>query len=227
MYIFAAAYLAITGAIGFQNFFPTLTATLGHSRFISLLLCAPPYIFMTIWSYIHGIISDRVNNRFWFFLYPIPISIAGFVLFMNVSSFGPKYFSFFLMMFVLTMNGTIYSWIAGVINRPPAKRAAAFAFVNSLGNSASIWTPYTYRDSESPYFYLGMGVCIGLQALAGVLALLLRWRLTRANRELARRENEDCELTPAEVARLEKTAKTEGVSVAEARMLQKGFRYML
>lgn len=182
---------------------------------------------MTIYSYIHGIISDRLNNRFWFFFYPIPVSIAGFILFMNVSAFGPKYFSFFLMMFVLTMNGTIYSWIAGVMPRPPAKRAAAYAFINSLGNSASIWTPYTYRDAEAPYFYLGMGVCIGLQALAGLMALLLRFRLTRANRELARLENEDCVLTPAELAKLERTARTEGVSVAEARALQKGFRYML
>ena len=45
-YMLAIAYMCITGAAGFQNFFPTLTATLGYNHTISLLLCAPPYVFM-------------------------------------------------------------------------------------------------------------------------------------------------------------------------------------
>jgi len=55
---------------------------------------------------------------------------------MFTDSFGPKYFATFLFIFVFAMNGTIYSWIAGAVPRPPAKRAAAYAFINSLGNSA-------------------------------------------------------------------------------------------
>lgn len=64
-WILALAYLAITGASGFQNFLPTLTATLGYSHVISLLLVAPPYLFMTFWSYGHGFLSDRLQHRFW------------------------------------------------------------------------------------------------------------------------------------------------------------------
>lgn len=64
-YILAIAYFCIVGASGFQNFFPTLTATLGYNRTISLLLVAPPYIFITFWSYGHGIMSDRLSMRFW------------------------------------------------------------------------------------------------------------------------------------------------------------------
>lgn len=67
-YILALAYMCTTGAAGFQNFFPTLTQTLGYSRTISLLLCAPPYIFITIWALCHSIWSDKVGNRFWFFM---------------------------------------------------------------------------------------------------------------------------------------------------------------
>lgn len=106
-YLLAIAYHGITGAAGFQNFFPTLTATLGYSRIVSLLLVAPPYIFMVFWSFAHSTISDRVGNRFWFFIYPIPLTIIGFVIFMTTSSFGARYFSFFLMIFVFTMNGTV------------------------------------------------------------------------------------------------------------------------
>lgn len=143
--------MCVTGAAGFQNFFPTLTATLGYNHTISLLLVAPPYIFMTFWTYGHGILSDRMGKRFWqvpnsifqssmaanamlrFFVYPIPITIIGFLVFMFTDSFGAKYFSTFLFIFVFAQNGTIYSWIAGAIPRPPAKRAAAYAFINSLG----------------------------------------------------------------------------------------------
>lgn len=57
--------MSVTGAAGFQNFFPTLTATLGYNHTISLLLVAPPYVFMTFYSYIHGILSDRLGMRFW------------------------------------------------------------------------------------------------------------------------------------------------------------------
>lgn len=226
-YILAIAYMAITGASGFQNYFPTLTKTLGYSKIISLLLVAPPYVFMVVWSLIHSHFSDRFGNRFWFFMYPIPITIVGFIIFMTTSSFGPRYFSFFLMIFVFTMNGTLYSWIANAIPRPPAKRAVAYAFINSIGNSASIWTPYTYRDQETPYYRTAMGVCIALQVLAAICAITLRLLLQHQNRQLERLENEDITLTEKELRKLRKTAEVEGIDIAAARRLQKGFRYML
>lgn len=226
-YILALAYMCMTGAAGFQNFFPTLTATLGYSRVISLLLCAPPYVFMVFYSMIHNHLSDRFGSRFWFYIYPIPITIVGFVLYMTCHSFGALYVSFFLMIFVFAMNGTIYSWIATAIPRPPAKRAAAFAFINSFGNSASIWTPFTYATGTGPRYRPAMGVNIGLQVIALLSAITLRIILTRENKRLERMENEDHQLTEKELRKLEKTAEIEGITVAEARRLQKGYRYTI
>jgi len=226
-YLLALAYMSITGASGFQNFFPTLTKTLGYNQIISLLLVAPPYVFMVIYSMAHSHMSDRVGNRFWFFMYPIPITIIGFIVFMTTSSFGPRYFSFFLMIFVFSQNGTLYSWIANAIPRPPAKRAVAYAFINSVGNSASIWTPYTYRDQDAPYYRPAMGVCIALQVIGALSAIALRLLLQRQNRQLERLENEDITLTEKEMRRLRKTAEVEGIDIAAARRLQKGFRYMM
>ncbi|KAF4955238.1 hypothetical protein FSARC_11911 [Fusarium sarcochroum] len=225
VWIFTGIYMGLTGAQGFGYYFPTLTSTLGHSRFISLLLVAPPHIFITLWSYMHGIVSDRFTQRYWFCLYPVGFAVVGFAIFMATDVFGPKYLSFFLMMFLMNINGTLFSWIAGVISRPPAKRAAAYALINSLGNSVSIWTPYTYLDKESPRFYTGIGICVGLIVIAGVLMTLLKFILMRENKKLARLENESLTLTPKELAKLERTAQVEGISLAEARALQKGFRY--
>jgi MFS family permease len=226
-YMLALAYMGITGAAGFQNYFPTLTATLGFNNIISLLLVAPPYVFMVFYSYGHGYLSDSLGNRFWFLMYPVAISIIGFIIFMTCSSFGPLYFSFFLMNFVFAQNGTIYAWISNAIPRPPAKRAAALAFINSVGNSATIWTPYTYTPKSAPRYRPAMGTCIALEILAMSMFLGMRFYLQAQNKELARRENDEIQIPEDDARKLETTAQLENVDIETARKIQKGYRYMI
>lgn len=244
-YLLAVAYHGITGAAGFQNFYPTLTQTLGYGRIVSLLLVAPPYVFTVFWSLAHGLASDKAGNRFWFYMYPVPIVILGALLFMFTDGFGPRYFSLFLLNAIFVMNGTvsaakcpnrtcilklpsqIYAWIANAIPRPPAKRAAALAFMNSIGNAASIWTPFTYNDSDKPYYREAMGINIGLVGIAGICGIIMRFYLQYQNRQLERMENEDATLTERDIRKLEKTAELEGIDIAAARMLQKGYRYII
>lgn len=78
-YLLALAYHGQTGAAGIQNYFPTLTQTITSTHIEALLLCAPPYLFMVVWSFVHCRLSDRFGHRFWFFVYPIPVTIVGFV----------------------------------------------------------------------------------------------------------------------------------------------------
>lgn len=111
--------------------------------------------------------------------------------------------------------------------RPPAKRAAAMAFMNSIGNMASIWTPYTYYDASAPHFRPALGIVIGLMTLAGISGTILRLYLGRQNKHFERMENADTELTASDIKKLEKTAEIEGTDIAAARQLQKGFRYVL
>lgn len=182
---------------------------------------------MVFYSLVHSHLSDRFNNRFWFFIYPIPITIVGYILYMATESFGSRYASFFLMIFVFTQFGTFFSWIANAIPRPPAKRAAAYGFINAIGNSASIWTPYTYRDADKPRYAPAMGICIALQVLALLMAIVLDQYTRHQNRQLARLENLEVELTGRDRQKLEKTAQMNNIGLEQARQLQKGFRYML
>ncbi|KAJ5623155.1 hypothetical protein N7490_011760 [Penicillium lividum] len=228
-YVFAFAYMCIAGGGSFQYFFPTLAETLGYSKTISLLLVAPPYVFMVVYSLLHSWLSDKLGVRFWFFFYPIPITIVGFIIFMTTDSFGPRYFSLFLMNFTFAQNGTLYSWIANALPRPPAKRAAAYAFINSIGNSATIWTPFTYFDSQGSHYPVALGICIALQALGGLSAVFMYFNLRTMNKRQERLENEsgEVQLTEKELRRLQITADYEGIDIAAARRLQKGFRYTL
>lgn len=68
---------------------------------------------------------------------------------------------------------------------------------------------------------------IGLQLVAALCGLMLRFILTRRNKRLERMENEDVELTEKDLAKLRKTAEIEGIDIAAARRLQKGYRYMI
>jgi hypothetical protein len=161
-------------------------------------------------------------------MYPIPITIVGFIVFMTVDSFGPKYFSFFLVVFAFAMYGTLYSWIASSIPRPPAKRAAAFAFINALGNSSSIWTSYLYTDA--PYYRKAFGTCIGLQIGAAACGLALRWVLKRENERRERYAQDDVALEDLEerdLAKLRVTAEQEGCDLETARALQRNYHYLI
>lgn len=223
-YLLSLAYLCVVGAAGLQYFFPSLTASLGYSRTVSLLLCAPPYLFMTGWVLVHSWLSDKYNNRFWFFVYPIPIILVGFFIFMFTESFAAKYFSLFLMLFIFAIITTTFSWAATSIPRPPAKRAAAYAIINSVANSSSIWTSFIYFG---PKYHMAMGINIGLAVTAGLLAVALRFMLVRRNNQLARFEDSGATLTEKELKNLQRTADVEGIDLAAARKLQEGFRYML
>lgn len=72
VWVLTLAQHAFIGAGGFQNFFPTLTRTLGFNNTVSLLLVAPPYLFMAFYCAFHSWMSDRVQNRYWFFMCKCP-----------------------------------------------------------------------------------------------------------------------------------------------------------
>lgn len=99
---------------------------------------------------------------------------------MFTDGLGPRYFSLFLLNAIFVMNGTIYAWIANAIPRPPAKRAAALAFINSVGNAASIWTPFTYPSNDEHY-RVPMGINIALVAVAGLSGIGMRFYLQYQN----------------------------------------------
>jgi hypothetical protein len=101
------------------------------------------------------------------------------------------------------------------------------AFMNSIGNMASIWTPFTYTDSSAPQYRPALGVVIGLMCLAGISGTVLRVYLHHQNQQFERLEGADTELRESDIRKLQQTAELEGIDIAAARRLQKGFRYNL
>lgn len=70
--------------------------------------------------------------------------IPRFIIAVATTKTAPRYFSLFLMIGGMFGSYNVaLAWISSTFARPRAKRAAAYAIINSLGNGKS-------RDSRSP-----------------------------------------------------------------------------
>lgn len=57
----AIALAALVAALSYHVYFPTLSATMGYNRTITLLLCAPPWIFASV---VALLLSRRVQMEY-------------------------------------------------------------------------------------------------------------------------------------------------------------------
>jgi MFS family permease len=138
-----------------------------------LLLTAPPYLVATVLALTISWSSDRRPERCYHLLAPIVFGMVGFIIAATTKATAPRYFSLFLMVGGLFGSYNVaLAWISSTFPRPRAKRAAAYATINSLGNSGSntrhrvaeeycilialsvaqIWSPYLYDSSFGPSY---------------------------------------------------------------------------
>ena len=68
--------------------------------------------------------------------------------------------------------------------RPPAKRAAALAFINAVSNCSSIYASYLYPKSADPHYTVAMIVNCITAFIAVCTATVMRMVLVRLNRKL-------------------------------------------
>lgn len=112
------------------------------------------------------------------------------------------------------------AWISSTFARPRAKRAAAYAIINSLGNSksnemprldcpsllqltntprlsyiavAQVWSPYLYDKKYSPRYRVAFATNTVMAAAAVLFCLVLRFCLARENKKMEEREIADRE----------------------------------
>lgn len=76
------------------------------------------------------------------------------------------------------------AWISNTMPRPPAKRAAALAFINAVSNCSSIYASYLYPKSAHPHYTVAMAVNCATAFVAVCAATVMRAVLVRLNRRL-------------------------------------------
>ncbi|KAG2109331.1 major facilitator superfamily domain-containing protein [Suillus discolor] len=210
--------------LSFTNFFPTLTATLGFSTTVTLLMASPPWIFTSVCCLLNAWHADRSGERFFHITGWWWVAMVGYIISLCTMATGGRYFSLFLMTsgycgFALTLT-----WVANAIPRPPAKRAAALGLVNGFGNLGNMIGSYIWNASWGPQYHQSMIIALCSLVLSSALSFLMRWILIKENKNMAMEEKKLIEGPGRE--RIEEAARLEGITFEEAVKRRKGFRYL-
>jgi hypothetical protein len=111
--------------------------------------------------------------------------VLAYIIAASTTKTGPRYFAMMLMPSgVYTGYVVALAWISNSLPRPPAKRAAALAFINAISNCSSIYASYMYDNSMGPKYTIAMVVNCCMAFMAILAAVTLRMILVRLNKKL-------------------------------------------
>ncbi|ESK97617.1 sugar transporter [Moniliophthora roreri MCA 2997] len=185
--------LALTSqvvALSFNAYFPTLTATLGYNRTVTLLLCAPPWGFATIMAFIFSRHSDKTGERFYHIITAFLLGIVGFIIAISTMNTAARYVSLFLMAQSYSGFIVLFAWISNTFPRPPSKRAVALAFINAFSQLGNVAGSYVWPNTWGPTYRNSYAICIATSGIAILMCLILKLHLTALNKKLEREDEE-------------------------------------
>ncbi|RAH47323.1 putative MFS transporter [Aspergillus brunneoviolaceus CBS 621.78] len=194
-WIFALICNLHLSANGFKNFMPTVVKTLGFNDTISLVLTCPPYLVATFTSVAVSWSSGHFNERTWHITISKGLAIIGFAVACGTLNLGARYFA--MILFVAAtygVNNINIAWVAATTGQTDEKKAVAIAITNTLGNLASVYTPYLWPDSDAPRFATAMYCSIGFSAGVVILAWVMKAILIRENRKIRATNPEELNL---------------------------------
>ncbi|KAL2260112.1 hypothetical protein VTK26DRAFT_6003 [Humicola hyalothermophila] len=184
-YILMVLLFCVVASGTVTNFFPTVVNTLGYEPVISLLLTAPPYVLAVAVTYLNATHADKTGERYWHITVPMWVAIVAYIIAATTTQVAPRYVSM-MMMVPSVYSGFVVAlaWISNTMPRPPAKRAAALAFINAVSNCSSIYASYLYPKSAEPHYTVAMCVNCATAFVAVCTATVMRAVLVRLNRKL-------------------------------------------
>lgn len=99
--------------------------------------------------------ADRTGERFFHIVLPLCFAVFAYILSACTLNIAARYVAMMLMVpGVYTGYVVALAWISNSLPRPPAKRAAALAFINAISNCSSIYASYMYAPSMGMFTYL-------------------------------------------------------------------------
>lgn len=188
VWLLGFTYFCTIMGLSFSYFFPTITAALGYGTVTTLLLTAPPWIFALILALPNAWPADRIGERFFHYLWPAVVCIAGYIISIATTQTGPRYFACFLMTVGYSCGFVVLAWISNTIPRPRAKRAAAIGLINAMGNIGSIPGAYIWAAKYRPYYQKPFGAMVAILGAGCIFALCLRQDLAHRNKKLDKQE---------------------------------------
>ncbi|KAK6366323.1 hypothetical protein LTS17_010829 [Exophiala oligosperma] len=215
VWLLGITYHATIMGLSFVFFFPTITQALGYNTTTTLLLTAPPWIFAILVSLPNAWHADRTGERFFHYAGPAVTCIIGYIISITTKTTAPRYVSMFMMTTGYASGFVMLAWISNTIPRPAAKKAAAIAIVNAMGNIGSIPGSYIWPANYGPLYVKSFGAEIAILGFGLICALVLRCYLLAQNKKLDREEG------------VAMAGSIDGKDeVSQVTVQQKGFRYL-
>jgi len=182
-YILMVLLFCIVASGTVTNFFPTVVKTLNYNDVNTLLLTAPPYVLAVAVTYLNATHADKTGERYFHIIIPMCVAIIAYIIAATTMNLAARYLSMMLMVpSVYSAFVVGLAWISNTMPRPPAKRAAALAFINAVSNCSSIYASYLYYGA--PEYTVAMVVNCCTAVIAVIAATVMRWVLVRLNRKL-------------------------------------------
>ncbi|KAG2047785.1 MFS general substrate transporter [Suillus hirtellus] len=165
----------------FTGYFQTLCATLGYDKTVTLLLCAPPWVF----GY-----SDKKKRRYKCFMFSNALCVLAFIISIFTMDKAARYISLFLMAQVISGYLLLFGWINNTFTREPAKRAVAIAMMNALGQTGSVIGAYIWPSSWGSTYRYSYAICIAALGVSTGMFGGMYLYLKHLNEQIERNEQD-------------------------------------
>ncbi|KAF9269899.1 MFS general substrate transporter [Marasmius fiardii PR-910] len=180
VYYLAVMYMLATGSQTIQYFIPTLVGQLGYEGYDKQYMTIPIYMVALVFILFFCFLSDLRKERGNYVSITSLIAGVGFIITVAVNDNHVKY------TFLCFAVGGVYAacpltllWVSGVIDHPAEKRAVAIAFVNGLGNSASIYGSFLWPSDTGPRYVQGFATTTAFVLLLGLMAQVFKFLMRR------------------------------------------------
>ncbi|KAI0787159.1 MFS general substrate transporter [Irpex lacteus] len=187
----ALAQTSMTIFLSFNAYFPTLSATLGYDRTVTLLLCAPPWVFATIVAFSVCRHSDIKQERFWHIAVPLCFGLVGCIISIATQHIAARYVALFLLAQSYAGFIVFLTWLSNSFARPPSKRAIALALSNAFSQLGNVAGSYVWPSMWGPSYRNSYAICIATNGLTIIMLFIFKKHLESLNRKALEKENED------------------------------------
>lgn len=158
---FTFMFMMVTGSQTIQYFIPTLTKRIYPHGVTSQYMTIPIYIVAVVFILVIPFSSDLCKERGFHLAAAMGISALSFIVLIACQNYHVQY------VFLCFGVGGIYAsaplalvWTSNIISWPAEKRAVTQAFVNAMGNSASIYGSFLWPASTAPKYTMGFSVTL-------------------------------------------------------------------
>ncbi|KAK7041458.1 hypothetical protein VNI00_009324 [Paramarasmius palmivorus] len=179
-YYLAVMYMLATGSQTIQYFIPTLVGQLGYTGYDKQYMTIPIYMVALVFILAFCFTSDIRKERGNYVTIASLVAGVSFIITVAVNDNHVKY------AFLCFAVGGVYAacpltllWVSSVIDHPAEKRAVAIAFVNGLGNSASIYGSFLWPTKTGPRYVQGFATTTAFVLMLAVMAQVFKLLLKK------------------------------------------------